>query len=319
MNTAPALATVGAHTTTRQTNVFTKIGWTDVTFNPWWGCVRVSPACRFCYADTTSRRYAEPGDESLWRRSGPRRMAGDKYWRTPLTTWKRVAEQLGRPLLCFCASMCDVFEDHPLIDLDTPRARLWELIEATAPYLRWQLLTKRPQNIARMVPWAPGAWPENVWLGVSVERQTYLDQRMPHALATGARVVFASFEPLLEHIDIARYAAPASGPRLGWAIVGGESGNRAKVRRMQPDHADALLAQCADLGVPAFFKQAGSRLAGELKLAGKGERLDQLPERWKVRRFPAEHEQDIARADAAAPADQPSPTLRPMPLAAACP
>jgi protein gp37 len=138
-----------------------KIEWCDHTFNPWWGCARVSPGCRFCYAERDARRYGH----QVWGRHGPRRLLSEANWRLPLR-WDRDAERAGVPALVFCASMADVFEDHPQVV--ESRQRLWRLIEDT-PHLRWLLLTKRPENVPAMVPrsWA-GAWPEQVWLaGVS--------------------------------------------------------------------------------------------------------------------------------------------------------
>ena len=94
----------------------TAIEWTDHTFNPWWGCSRVSPACRFCYADRDAQRYGH----QVWRRHGPRRMLSDANWQRPLR-WNRDAERAGIPAKVFCASMADVFEDHP--DVAAPRER----------------------------------------------------------------------------------------------------------------------------------------------------------------------------------------------------
>jgi len=148
----------------------TRISWTDMTHNPWWGCARVSPACRFCYADSTAQRWGF----QVWRRHGERRMLSEANWAKPLR-WNRDAERAGVPAKVFCASMADVFEDHP--DVAEPRKRLWGLIEVT-PWLRWQLLTKRPENVAGMVPWG-SRWPSWVWLGTSVENQRYADERIP--------------------------------------------------------------------------------------------------------------------------------------------
>ncbi len=138
------------------------------TFNPWWGCARVSPGCRFCYAERDARRYGH----QVWGRHGPRRLLSEANWRLPLR-WDRDAERAGVPALVFCASMADVFEDHPQVV--EPRQRLWRRIEDT-PHLRWLLLTKRPENVPEMVPWAT-AWPEQVWLGTSVETQRYALQQ----------------------------------------------------------------------------------------------------------------------------------------------
>lgn len=138
----------------------TRIEWCDHTFSPWWGCSRVSPACRSCYAEAWASRWGH----EVWRRGGPRRMLSDAAWARPLK-WNRDARRAGVPARVFCASMADVFEDHP--QLPEPRKRLWDLIEAT-PDLHWQLLTKRAGNVAGMVPWG-GSWPPNVWIGCSAE------------------------------------------------------------------------------------------------------------------------------------------------------
>src|SRR5437773_2004787 len=102
----------------------TGIEWTDATFNPWWGCARVSPACAHCYADSLARRYGHAG---LWEDGGTRRFLTDAHWRKPVS-WSRKAERAGARLKVFCASMADVFEEHR--SLVEPRVRLWNLIEA---------------------------------------------------------------------------------------------------------------------------------------------------------------------------------------------
>ncbi|MFD9964876.1 DUF5131 family protein [Amycolatopsis sp. NPDC058986] len=233
----------------------TKIEWTDHTFNPWWGCARVSPACRFCYADTTATRWGH----ELWRRKGPRRMLSEANWRNPLK-WNRAAEAAGQPAKVFCASMADVFEVHPVAEvnaqLDAARARLWSLIEQT-PWLIWQLLTKRPENVAALVPWAE-AWPANVWLGTSVEDNRRAAERMPVLLRTNAKKLFLSCEPLLEDVDLGPWFSgehAVAGRRPDWVIVGGESGSQA--RPMQPDWVRSLRDQCQDADVAFFFKQWG--------------------------------------------------------------
>lgn len=245
------------------------IEWTDHTFNPWWGCARVSPACRFCYADLAARRYGH----DVWRRHGPRRMLSENNWRKPLK-WNREAEETGRPLKVFCASMADVFEDHPAVA--EPRERLWAVIEAT-PHLRWLLLTKRPENIACMAPWS-GVWPEHVWIGTSVENQRWADTRIPILAAVPAKVHFLSCEPLLgpvgltpwlrptvdecncAHPDVGGYQMhePYCGcepPAIEWVITGGESGPKARLTH--PDWLRSIRDQCADAGVPHLFKQFG--------------------------------------------------------------
>jgi protein gp37 len=195
----------------------------------------------------------------------------------------RDAERAGIPQRVFCASMADVFEDHPQVV--EPRQRLWQLIEAT-PWLRWQLLTKRPENVTRMIPWT-GAWPRHVWLGTSVERQREADWRIPLLLAVpGVHVRFVSCEPLLGPLDLTPWLPPIqvvctwrSGPLTGgdrralaefgyllrraggqptvdWVIAGGESGPGA--RPMDLGWLRSLRDRCAAAGVAWFCKQLGS-------------------------------------------------------------
>lgn len=135
----------------------TKVEWAHHSFNPWWGCARLSPACRFCYADRDAKRYGHGG---LWRRHGPRRMMADSTWRNPIK-WNRAAKRACERARVFCASMADVFEPHPDV-FEARRRLLLEVIPQT-PWLDWLLLTKRPEHVAELVPWGTG-WPPNVWL-----------------------------------------------------------------------------------------------------------------------------------------------------------
>jgi protein gp37 len=250
------------------------IEWCDHTFNPWWGCTKVSPACDHCYADALDRRAGG----AHWGAHAPRRRTKD--WSGPMK-WNRRCEKLGIRERVFCASMADVFDNHRSI-LPDWRANLWSLIAAT-PHLDWLLLTKRPQNIAKMLPatWGKG-WP-NVWLGTTVENQTEANRRIPHLLDTPARVRFLSCEPLLGPVDLDMILTPemgiyalsgirsdgsgpsgfSQGPRIDWVICGGESGPGA--RPMHPDWALSLRDQCQELRrTPFFFKQWGEWFPGEI-------------------------------------------------------
>jgi len=170
----------------------TDIQWCDHTFNPWRGCQRVSPGCHNCYAETLSRRNPKVLGE--WGPTGLRAIASESYWKQPLA-WDRAAKKAGERRRVFCASLADVFEDHP--GLEAPRARLWEIVDAT-PNLDWLVLTKRPENIGDMVP---DVWnetpPGHLWLGVSCEDQPRADERIWRLLQTPAAVRFVSAEPLL--------------------------------------------------------------------------------------------------------------------------
>jgi protein gp37 len=248
------------------------VEWTHNTHNTWIGCAPVSPGCRLCYAERHAERFW-PGN---WRRGGPRYFLSDAYWRKPLA-WNRSAARAGVPTLVFCGSMCDFAETHPdpqtAARMDAARAQLWELIERT-PWLTWQLLTKRPENVAALVPWGED-WPRNVWLGTSVEDQVRAEQRIPQLLAISAKTRFLSCEPLLGAVDLSRWLGLevsdsfGRGPELGaarssrvgpagglhWIIGGGESGPGA--RPMHPAWAESLRDQAVAAGVPYFHKQHG--------------------------------------------------------------
>jgi len=146
------------------------IEWTHHTFNPWWGCTKVSPGCQHCYAEAWAKRVGA----NVWGSHSPRRFFGDSHWIEPLR-WNDEAQRLGRNRRVFCASMADVFEARA--ELNPSRERLWNLILET-PWLDWLLLTKRPQNIERLSPWTAD-WPSNVWIGTTAENQTWADRRVP--------------------------------------------------------------------------------------------------------------------------------------------
>lgn len=215
------------------------------TFNIVWGCTRVSEGCKHCYADTLAKRYGF----ALWGPKAERRTLSASYWQLPLK-WQREAARTGHRRNVFCCSMADVFEDYPVVEQE--RVKLWPLIEQT-PMLNWLLLTKRPQHVLSMVPYR-SSWPDNVWVGTSVENQWRADERLPSLLKLPAVVRFLSCEPLLEQVNLSPWLADVE-----WVIVGGESGGSA--RPMAAAWATALRDQCRVVGVPYFFKQWGGYTA----------------------------------------------------------
>ena len=269
-----------------------KIEWTDHTFNPWMGCTAISPACDHCYAEAQTARFKQVE----WGAKALRKRTNAVNWRKPLL-WNDKAEKCGVRFKVFCASLADVFDNHPSI-LPDWRADLWALIRAT-PWLDWQLLTKRPQNIERFLPRDWGDGYPNVWLGVTVENQAEANRRIPVLLSTPAHLRFLSCEPLLGPlhitlISIGRGQYPgrrvvgdtieplfgqivrgtATGydfqlyPKIDWVICGGESGSGA--RPMHPDWARSLRDQCKAAGGPFFFKQWGEWVPA-----------DDLPSEWQ--------------------------------------
>jgi protein gp37 len=224
-----------------------KIEWTTHTFNPWWGCVKVSEACKHCYAESWARRVGQ----DVWGISADRRVFGDSHWKQPLQ-WNRSAEEaVSRPRV-FCASMADVFEERD--DLNPLRAKLWELIDAT-PNLDWLLLTKRPQAIKRLAGWGE-VWPRNVWLGTTVELQKRADEALPYLKDIPAKIRFISAEPLLGPLDL----RPWLGTTIDWVITGGESGPKA--RPASPVWFRDLMLQCMENEVAFHFKQWGDWAPG---------------------------------------------------------
>lgn len=236
------------------------IEWTDHTFNPWWGCFKVSTGCKNCYAETLSERYGH----NVWGLNNPRRTFGEKHWLGPIK-WNAVAQQTGRRARVFCASMADAFEENPALDAE--RQKLWTLIEQT-PWLDWQLLTKRPQNVLQMVPWTD-TWPSNIWIGTSIEDQSAADLRLPFLRQIPAAVHFLSCEPLLGPLDNLDLN------EIDWLIAGGESG--ANARPCNPNWVVTLRDHCRNAGVAFFFKQWGGRTSKSGGRLLDGRTWDEFP------------------------------------------
>lgn len=260
------------------------ISWTDHTFNPFIGCVKVSPGCEHCYAETlvTNRMKL-----NVWGppKTTERKRTSESTWKQPLA-WNRKAQREGKRAKVFCASLADVFEDHP--QLTEWRKELFALIEQT-PYLDWQLLTKRPENILRFLPqkWI-GEPRANVWLGTTVESQEVMVGRVLSLAAVPAKVRFLSCEPLLTPLDLAlfgtlprdvwpRYSPVAAA--IHWVIVGGESGPSA--RPFDLAWARSIVRQCEDAQVACFVKQLGSHPRchrdDAIQLAAKGRWISDSP------------------------------------------
>lgn len=241
------------------------------SFNPWEGCQKVGPGCDHCYAEARDVRFT---GGTHWGPGAPRRLTGRANWNKPLR-WDSDAAKAGTRPRVFCASLADVFDNA--VDRKW-RADLFDLIRIT-PNLDWLLLTKRPGNIAKMLPAGWGDGYPNVWLGCTVVNQEEADRDIPKLLSVPAAVRFLSMEPLLGPVDIAwalghpfgiaagflqrgHFSPGAEKLRgLNWVIVGGESGPHA--RPMHPDWARSLRDQCVAAGVPFLFKQWGEWAADD--------------------------------------------------------
>ncbi len=240
-----------------------KIAWTNHTFNPWIGCTQVSPACDNCYAMVQmDQRFGRVE----WGPGKARQLTSDSNWRKPLT-WNRVAEQSDTRFRVFCASLADAFDSE--VEQDW-REALWELVEQT-PCLDWLFLTKRIAGVHRMVPWGD-SWPENVWLGVSVENEQFANTRLPRLLEIPARVRFISAEPLLGDFTVPE--------GIHWVIAGGESGPN--YRESNPDWFRSLRDQCMGLDISFFFKQWSGRNPHRLGRELDGRVWNQIPHTFEA-------------------------------------
>lgn len=234
-----------------------KIEWTDHTFNPWIGCQKVSPGCDHCYAESLAKRYGWVE----WGPHGERKRTSAANWKKP-PQWDRAARAAGKRPRVFCASLADVFDnqvpEHWRIDL-------FDLIGNTEN-LDWLLLTKRPENIAKMLPtnWNVADW-SNVWLGTTCEDQFAYDRRWPILREIPAAVRFISYEPAIGPLRL-----PLDAVYPDWLICGGESGPGA--RMMEPWWADRIKSDCKVEGVRFFMKQ----------MTGK----KPIPEHLMLREFP---------------------------------
>jgi protein gp37 len=284
----------------------TKIEWTATvlpdgttipgySFNPWVGCLKVSPGCDHCYAESWAKRSGMVEWGAARRRTSP------AYWHKLVKLHRAIPD--GQRRRVFCASLADVFDNEVPPEW---RADLFSLISAT-PRFDWLLLTKRIGNVKSMVPWysyrgsmEPQYFcPPNVWLGISVVNQVEADRDIPKLLATPAAIRFLSIEPMLGPVDLTGVRHSLGGEsfeiasvleaddgfglnaprnRIDWVICGGESGHGA--RPMEADWARSLKVQCAAAGVAFFFKQGSQANWPDYK------NFESFPPSLQVRQWP---------------------------------
>jgi protein gp37 len=224
----------------------TAIEWTDSTFAPWFGCTKVDLEFDNCYAEYwTVFRFHKAG----WGPHADRVRSAASTWEQALA-WQRQAAKTGTRRQIFCSQLSDVFDNQAP---DEWRNDLWALIKR-CPDLDW--LTKRPQNIRKMLPADWGSGWQNVWLGTTAGHQKAWE-RVAALRAVPAIVRFVSVEPMLEPI-----VADLDG--IDWVICGGETvkpgqknddGMPAVARYMDPEWARRLRDQCRAAGVAFFMKQ----------------------------------------------------------------
>ncbi|GAP09959.1 bacteriophage protein gp37 [Bellilinea caldifistulae] len=228
------------------------IEWTESTWNPLTGCTKISPGCKHCYAERMAKRLQAMGQSNY--RNGFDLTLHDHALEIPLN-WKQ-------PQMIFVNSMSDLFhEDVPLEFIqkvfDTMTKAHWHT---------FQVLTKRSDRLLELDKEL--YWPENVWMGVSVENQNYAF-RIDHLRETHAAIRFLSLEPLLGPLVNLNLSG------IHWVIVGGESGPGA--RPIQESWVCDIRDQCLDANVPFFFKQWGGTNKKKSGRKLDGRTWDELP------------------------------------------
>jgi len=230
------------------------IEWTDATWNPVTGCSKISAGCKFCYAERLAFRLQAMGQPRY----------ADGFSVTLHHDLLDLPRRWRSPRLVFVNSMSDLF--HESVPLSFIK-RVFETMSECPQHL-FQILTKRSQRLKESA--AALSWPENVWMGVSVEDSRVLS-RIEDLLEVPAAVRFLSCEPLIGPLD----ALPLKS--IDWVIVGGESGPGA--RPMQREWALSVLRQCRKHGVPFFFKQWGGVRKKKTGRVLDGRTYDELPRR----------------------------------------
>lgn len=220
-----------------------KIEWTEATWNPVAGCTILSAGCTNCYAMRLAARLAVMGQEKYVGTT--RKSGGRAKWNGTVKTddpsldvprrWKK-----GR--LIFVNSMSDLF--HEKVPLEFIK-RVFDVMRDT-PQHTYQVLTKRAERLEELSKKI--RWPQNVWMGVSVESEAYA-YRIDHLRRTKAKTKFLSLEPLLGPLDSLNL------DDIDWAIAGGESGPGA--RPMPKNWVRSIRDQCLEADVPFHFKQWG--------------------------------------------------------------
>lgn len=228
------------------------IEWTNSTWNPVTGCTKISPGCKHCYAERMAARLKEMGVEKY--QDGFLPTVHPTTLTTPLK-WKKSQ-------VIFVNSMSDLFME------EIPEEFISSVFDVMvkAHWHTFQILTKRSDRLMNLSPVL--SWPDNVWMGVSVENADY-SFRIDHLRRTKARTKFLSIEPLLGAIPNLDLAG------IDWVIVGGESGPGA--RPMKEEWVLDILEQCQASRVPFFFKQWGGE---RKKKAGRtllGQTWDEMP------------------------------------------
>jgi len=230
------------------------IEWTEMTWNPTTGCTKISAGCKFCYAEVMSKRLKAMGVEKY--KDNFKVRVHEPSLNAPYT-WKS-------PKIVFVNSMSDLF--HEKIPLDYIQ-KVFKVMNDNPQHV-FQVLTKRAGRLLEVHEELK--WTHNIWMGVSVENEKVID-RIDYLRKTNAHTKFLSLEPLIGPLPNMNL------DKIHWAIVGGESGHKA--RPMDEEWVLDIYEQCKEAGVSFFFKQWGGK---NKKAAGRllnGRTYDEMPNR----------------------------------------
>ena len=228
------------------------IEWTEMTWNPVTGCIKISQGCKHCYAERMAKRLHAMGSPRYAPRFKP--MLQEDLIDLP-RKWKK-------PRTVFVNSMSDLFQEKVPVEFIQ---RVFKTMEE-CPQHTFQILTKRSERLLEVAPFLN--WPKNIWMGVSVENQAVMD-RVRHLSEVPATVRFLSCEPLIGPLD----ELPLG--KIHWVIVGGESGPKA--RPMERDWVQSIFRQCRKVEVPFFFKQWGGVRKDKTGRKLFGRTYDEMP------------------------------------------
>ena len=228
------------------------IEWTEQTWNPVTGCTKISPGCKFCYAEKFAHRLQAMGADNY--KNGFRLTLHPHMLEKPLE-WKK-------PSIIFVNSMSDLFHK----DVSEPFIIAVFEIMNKARWHQFQILTKRPERVAELndkLRWTP-----NIWMGTSVENEDYAF-RIDLLRKNSAKIKFLSLEPLLGPLSDLNLK------KIDWVIVGGESGFKA--RPMKPEWVLDVQEQCQKANVAFFFKQWGGKNKKQAGRILNGRTWDEMP------------------------------------------
>ena len=213
------------------------ISWCTHSWNPVSGCTQVSPGCGRCYAKALTERWGRDFSQITLK---PHRLNEPAKYK--------------QPSLVFVNSMSDLF--HREIP-DEYLARVWQVMLDNTQHC-YQILTKRPHRMAHKIRALGLPCPEHIWLGTSVENQTFADNRIPALTSVEAPIRWISAEPLLGHLDLSQWLKNGS---LAWCVVGGESGSGR--RPADPGWFRQIRDDCQRFGVPLYHKQGNHHRPGQ--------------------------------------------------------